>query len=106
MEFILGILSSILNAYTAHPRDPVLIMRYGAVRGMIGFGAPALIAVLVSAMLQPPATPAIGGLPSIAEVLVLQAQASSVALGLAAVLWLVTACFAARFAWSFMLESR
>lgn len=38
MEHILDLIIFISNAYTSRPRDPVLIARYGAVRGTVAFG--------------------------------------------------------------------
>lgn len=53
MDLIFGLVAFLSNAYFSRPRDPVLIARYGAVRGAIAFGIPGLFVISVVLLMFP-----------------------------------------------------
>ncbi|GAB3261478.1 hypothetical protein GCM10027296_35530 [Chitinimonas naiadis] len=53
MSKIIDLVFFIMNAYSSHPRDPVLIVRYGAIRGAIAFAGPALFLAILAAITKP-----------------------------------------------------
>lgn len=99
MDHIFELVAFISNAYFSRPRDPVLIARYGAVRGAIAFGIPGLFLIGVVMLMLPDLSQGSAAMRPLFEIIGIVANWTLIA---SAIAMLISMLFMLRLAYTYI----